>query len=168
MAAATQNIPHFTYCDRFQMNALLALKKQLEVQSHRVSFMSFCIKSLSLALMQHPRINAQYDEKEQSLTYLPYHHIGFAVDTPQGLCVPNIKHCQQKSMQQIDAELQDLIQRGREFKLKSEELQQGTITLSNIGSIGGTCATPIIHQNQLAIVALGKIQKVPGLMQMNR
>lgn len=95
------------------------------------------------------------------MTYHPRHNIGFATDTPHGLLVPNIKDCQARSVLEIAAELNRLHAAGLQNKLKPDELSGGTFSLSNIGAIGGTYASPVILPPQVSIGALGKIQKLP-------
>ena len=89
------------------------------------------------------------------------HNIGLAMDTPRGLLVPNVKNCEQRSILDIAYEINRLQALGTANKLGEEELTGGTFTLSNIGSIGGTYASPVILAPQVAIGALGKIRRVP-------
>lgn len=89
------------------------------------------------------------------------HNIGLAMDTPRGLLVPNVKDCQSRSVWEIAAELNRLQALGAEGKLGAEDLQGGTVTLSNIGAIGGTYASPILVVPQVVIGALGRFQTVP-------
>ncbi|MBL6734265.1 MAG: 2-oxo acid dehydrogenase subunit E2 [Shewanellaceae bacterium] len=162
MLHAVQTIPHFTYGEEVDVTRLCGLRQQIEaVQETKISLMAFFIKSLSLALLEYPILNARLNAEATELTYLSHHHIGFAVNSSIGLLVPNIKHCEHKSIFEINDELQRLIALARAGRVKQEDLQDGTITVSNIGAIGGNIATPIIHQNQLAIVALGRIQTLP-------
>ena len=84
-----------------------------------------------------------------------------AVDSKLGLLVPNVKQCQDKSILEIAEEVSRLTLAAREGRVNPEDLRAGTITISNIGAIGGTVATPIINKPQVAIVALGKVQKLP-------
>lgn len=162
MMQSVQTIPHFTYGEEVDVTRLCSLRRQIEAaHDSPVSLMAFFMKSLSLALLEYPILNARLNADATELTYLTHHHIGFAVNSDIGLLVPNIKHCEHKSMLEINDELQRLIELARAGRLKQADLQDGTITISNIGAIGGNIATPIIHQNQLAIVALGRIQTLP-------
>ena len=95
------------------------------------------------------------------MTYHNRHNIGVAVDTPHGLLVPNVKDVQGRSILDIANELTRLVNAGRENKLSPADLADGTFALSNIGAIGGTYAKPVILPPQVAIGALGKIQKLP-------
>ena len=123
--------------------------------------MPVILKACSLALTQYPILNATFDASKETLTYKANHNIGIAMDTPQGLLVPNIKKVQQLSILDIAEELNRLQDLGLRGKLGENDLKHGTFSLSNIGSIGGTYAKPVIMPPQVAIGALGKVQKVP-------
>ena len=89
------------------------------------------------------------------------HNIGIAMDTPSGLIVPNIKNVQDLSILEIARELNRLQELGAAGKLEKQHLEGGTFTLSNVGAIGGTYASPVLFLPQVAIGAIGKIQTVP-------
>lgn len=165
MSLSAQSIPHFTYCDEIDMSNLIALrskmKDKLAKQDVKLTMMPFFMKSMSLALTEFPIVNSQPNETCTELTYFDNHNIGMAVDSPVGLIVPNIKNCQQKNMIEIAQEVARLTEVARNGRVSPEDLRDGTITISNIGAIGGTVATPIINKPQVAIVALGKVQKLP-------
>ncbi|EFJ47089.1 hypothetical protein VOLCADRAFT_61926 [Volvox carteri f. nagariensis] len=91
----------------------------------------------------------------------PYHNIGVAMATPSGLVVPNIKHVERKSVAQLASELQLLQQLAAAGRLPAEALAGGTITISNIGTIGGKYGTPLVTPPTVAIVALGRLQLLP-------
>jgi len=159
-------VPHFGYSEEYNMNALVevraALKEQtLKETGVKISYMPFIIKALSLALHEFPMLNASLNKDQNEVTYHPRHNIGFATDTPHGLLVPNIKDCQSRSILEIASELNRLHQVGLQNKLKPDDLTGGTFSLSNIGAIGGTYASPVLLMPQVAIGALGKIQKLP-------
>ena len=123
--------------------------------------MPFFIKALSLAMQAYPIFNARLSDDESALEFIADHNIGFAVDSPIGLLVPNIKGVQNLSVMDIAAQMQDIVQSARAGKLSSDQLKGGTISISNVGVLGGTTATPIINHPELAIVALGKMQTLP-------
>lgn len=164
MTAANQ-IPHFTYVDELNLNKLAKLRAQLKPalteQGIQLSFLPFFMKALALAIAEFPILNAKLNADCTELTYLADINIGIAMDTPIGLLVPNIKSVQTKSILHIAQELTALIAQARSGKLNREQLTGGTITLSNIGALGGTVATPIINGNEMAICALGKLQRLP-------
>ncbi|XP_075038637.1 lipoamide acyltransferase component of branched-chain alpha-keto acid dehydrogenase complex, mitochondrial [Mixophyes fleayi] len=158
-------IPHFGYCDEVDMTRLVHLREELksvaESKGVRLSFMPFFLKAASLGLLQYPILNASLDEKCQNITYKAAHNIGIAMDTHQGLIVPNVKNIQVRSIFEIAAELNRLQSLGATGQLGATDLTGGTFTLSNIGSIGGTYAKPVILPPEVAIGAVGKLQVVP-------
>lgn len=165
MKESATTIPHFSVSDELEMDALIALRNELksnvEKDGIRLSFMPFFIKALSMALLQFPIINARVSADEKGIHFIAPHNIGFAVDTAHGLVVPNIKHVQTLSLIQIAQEMHRLIQSAQQGRLQRGDLDDGTITVSNIGMIGGITATPIINKPEVAIVALGKTRKLP-------
>jgi 2-oxoisovalerate dehydrogenase E2 component (dihydrolipoyl transacylase) len=169
MAAAMQEsvstIPHFTYCDEIDLTELIqlrsALKAEYAKQDIKLTMMPFFMKAMSLALKEYPVINSQVNADCTELTYFNDHNIGMAVDSKVGLLVPNIKQVQTKSIISLAQDIMRLTDDARSGRVSSEDLKGGTITISNIGAIGGTIATPIINKPEAAIVALGKLQKLP-------
>ncbi|VDM55880.1 unnamed protein product [Angiostrongylus costaricensis] len=158
-------IPHFGYDDEVHADALMEIRNELQEfakeRGIKFSFMPFFIKAASLALTEFPSINASIDDKFENIIYKASHNICLAMDTPGGLVVPNIKHCEQRSIFEIASELNRLHEDGKREKIAREDLMDGTFTISNIGSIGGTYASPVIFPPQVAIGALGRIQKLP-------
>jgi len=165
MMASVSTIPHFTVSDELIMDNLIALRSQLkpefEQQGVKLSFMPFFIKSLSLALKSFPEINSRLTKDESELHYLSSHNIGMAIDSKIGLLVPNIKNVQNLSLFKVAQECERIINAAREGKLSNADLSNGTISISNIGALGGMSATPVINKPEVAIVALGKTQKLP-------
>lgn len=165
MTESAATIPHFTYCDEIELNELVALRERLTshpaLQGLKLTLLPFFIKALSLALKEYPLLNSRVNDACSELTYLDAHNIGVAVDSPAGLLVPNIKQCQHRSVLEIARELERLTTAAREGRVGPADLKDGTITLSNVGAIGGTVATPIINKPEVAIVALGRMQTLP-------
>jgi 2-oxoisovalerate dehydrogenase E2 component (dihydrolipoyl transacylase) len=158
-------IPHFGYYDEIDMTKLVQLRKDLknvsESRGVKLSYMPFIVKAASLALLQYPIINSSIDVAAEKLTFKHNHNIGVAMDTAHGLLVPNIKAVQNLSVFEIAAELVRLQQVGLAGKLTAQDLTGGTFSLSNIGSIGGTYASPVILPPEVAIGALGKLRTLP-------
>ena len=169
MATAMQNsvstIPHFTYCEEIDLTELIALRGELKEvyakQDIKLTMMPFFMKAMSLAIKEYPVVNSKVNEDCTELTYFNDHNIGMAVDSKVGLLVPNIKQVQTKSILDLANDIMRLTNDARSGRVASEDLKGGTITISNIGAIGGTVATPIINKPEVAIVALGKLQKLP-------
>ncbi|TMO12243.1 2-oxo acid dehydrogenase subunit E2, partial [Pseudoalteromonas sp. S186] len=165
MVASVSTIPHFTFCDEIDLTDLIALrssmKEQYKAQGVKLTMMPFFVKALSLAMKEFPVLNSKVNEDCSELTYFDDHNIGIAVDSKIGLLVPNIKSCQSKNIVDVANELTRLTESAREGRVPPEDLKGGTISISNIGAIGGTIATPIINKPEVAIVALGKLQHLP-------
>ncbi|KAF7703105.1 lipoamide acyltransferase component of branched-chain alpha-keto acid dehydrogenase complex, mitochondrial [Silurus meridionalis] len=162
---AALKIPHFGYKDEVDLSQLVRLRAELrnvaESRGVKLSYMPFFIKAASLALHHYPILNSSLDEACQNITYKASHNIGLAMDTPQGLLVPNVKNVQMLSVYEIAMELNRLQVLGVSGQLGTPDLTGGTFTISNIGSIGGTYAKPVILPPEVAIGALGKIQVLP-------
>ncbi|KAL5365638.1 2-oxoacid dehydrogenases acyltransferase-domain-containing protein [Aspergillus floccosus] len=160
-------IPHFLYTDELNINNITALRKKLASDAKdpiKLTFLSFVVKAVSLALSEYPLLNAKVDmsnpEKPQ-LIMRPRHNIGVAMDTPQGLIVPNVKDVANRSILEVAAEISRLSALGKEGKFTPADLSGGTITVSNIGNIGGTYVGPVIVPNEVAILGIGKSKTVP-------
>ena len=168
------SIPHFLYADEIDMTALSALRQRLNkglsgdpASQRKLSYLPFIIKALSLALFDFPLLNARIDTASSgntpSLVIRKQHNIGIAMDTPQGLLVPSIKSVQSHSIASLASEISRLQSLAKSGSLSAKDLTGGTITVSNIGSIGGTYVSPIIaSQNEVAILGIGKVRAVPG------
>jgi 2-oxoisovalerate dehydrogenase E2 component (dihydrolipoyl transacylase) len=132
-------IPHFSYCDEYNMNALVNIRYQLKTIAKErgisISYLPFLIKACSNALNSYPTLNAHVDEKCENITYKATHNIGIAVDTNEGLVVPNIKNVQTKTIFEIASEINRLQKLAISAKLAPSDLTGGTFTLSNIGSV---------------------------------
>jgi 2-oxoisovalerate dehydrogenase E2 component (dihydrolipoyl transacylase) len=165
MVESVSTIPHFTYCEEIDMTELiklrLALKEVYAKQDIKLTMMPFFMKAMSLALKEFPVINSQVNDDCTELTYFNDHTLGMAVDSKVGLLVPNVKQVQIKSILDLAADITRLTNDARNGRVQSVDLKGGTITISNIGAIGGTVATPIINKPESAIVALGKLQTLP-------
>ena len=165
MVESVSTIPHFTYCEEIDMTELiklrLVLKEVYASDDVKLTMMPFFMKAISLALKEFPVINSQVNDDCTELTYFNDHNIGMAVDSKVGLLVPNVKQVQLKSILDLAADITRLTNDARSGRVQSEDLKGGTITISNIGAIGGTVATPIINKPEAAIVALGKLQTLP-------
>ncbi|XP_032157303.1 lipoamide acyltransferase component of branched-chain alpha-keto acid dehydrogenase complex, mitochondrial [Mustela erminea] len=167
--SAALKIPHFGYCDEVDLTELVKLREELKsiasARGIKLTFMPFFLKAASLGLLQFPILNASVDENCQNITYKASHNIGIAMDTEQGLIVPNVKNVQMCSIFEIATELNRLQKLGSVGQLSTTDLTGGTFTLSNIGSIGGTYAKPVILSPEVAIGALGSIKALPRFNQ---
>ena len=165
MADSVATIPHFTFIDELDITELISLRADL-IKNHgseefKITLMPLFIKALSLAINEFPILNSRANSEFTELTYLASHNIGMAVDGKTGLLVPNIKNVQQLRLLDVAREVNRLTEAARSGVINPADLAGGSITISNIGVIGGTAAMPIINKPEVAIVALGKIQKLP-------
>lgn len=158
-------VPHFGYDDEYDLTNLVAVRKDLKHDAKKydikLSYLPFILKAVSMSLLEYPILNSSISEDQESIIYKGSHDIGIAVDSPHGLLLPCIKDVQNRSILDVAGEVIRLQNAGLENKLHPNDLSGGTFSLSNIGSIGGTYAHPVIFPPQVAIGALGKIQVLP-------
>ncbi|XP_310535.6 lipoamide acyltransferase component of branched-chain alpha-keto acid dehydrogenase complex, mitochondrial [Anopheles gambiae] len=158
-------IPHFAYCDEVDVTRLVAVRAELKEEAAargvKLTYMPFFLKAASNALLQHPILNSSFDEPSESVIYKRYHNISVAMQTPQGLVVPNVKSVEQKSILQIAQDLNALQERGAKGALTPNDFANGTFALSNIGIIGGTYTHPVVMTPQVAIGGLGQTRVLP-------
>jgi pyruvate dehydrogenase E2 component (dihydrolipoamide acetyltransferase) len=156
---------HTLHVDEIDMTEIVKLRERLkkiaDEQNVKLTYLPFIIKAVATALKKHPYFNAVVDDEKGEIILKKYYNIGVAVDTPDGLIVPVIKDVDKKSIIQIARELEDISNRAREGKLNLEELQDGTFSITNVGSIGGVFAFPVIDYPRVAILGTHKIKKVP-------
>lgn len=157
-------IPHFYFVEEINCDALVTLKAFFQKYSDpdvKHTSLPILIKSLSMALKKYPLLNSRFHEESYEVTLKGSHNVGIAMATPSGLVVPNIKNVQSLSILEITKELSRLQQLATANKLSQEDVSGGTITLSNIGSIGGKFGSPLINAPEVAIIAIGRVQKLP-------
>jgi pyruvate dehydrogenase E2 component (dihydrolipoamide acetyltransferase) len=149
-------IPHVTNHDDADITELEAFRVQLNKENEksgvRVSMLAFMIKAACATLAKFPEFNASLDG--DNLILKKYYHIGFAADTPQGLVVPVIRDADKKGVVDIGKEMGDLAKLARDGKLKPDQMQGGTFTISSLGGIGGVYFTPIINAPEVAIMGV--------------
>ncbi len=162
---AKQVIPHFTLMDEACVDHLVKLRAEVrefaEKRNVKVTYLPFVMKALIATCREFPMLNASIDDQAQEIIYRHYFNIGFAADTPNGLVVPVVKAADQKTILQISSDIQALAVKAREGKLALEDMRGATITITNIGSVGGLYATPIINHPEVAILGMYKIQDKP-------
>ncbi|KAH6961249.1 2-oxoacid dehydrogenases acyltransferase-domain-containing protein [Fusarium avenaceum] len=169
-------IPHFLYADEVDFSNIVETRKRLnraiakgplvEGQPTKLSFLPFIIKAVSQALNQYPMLNARVDVDPKTnkpcMVHRSQHNIGVAMDTAGGLVVPVIKNVASLSILSIAAELSRLQALASQGKLKPADFQGGTITVSNIGNVGGTYVSPVIVDREVAILGIGRMRTVPA------
>ncbi|SER22383.1 pyruvate dehydrogenase E2 component (dihydrolipoamide acetyltransferase) [Nitrosomonas sp. Nm51] len=161
-------IPHVTQFDEADITDLEALRKESnsteKEDTVKLTLLSFLMKALIASLKKFPEFNASLDRGvngESSLIIKRYYHIGFAVDTINGLVVPVIQDVDQKGVVAIARELGELAALARDGKLKPAQMQGASFTISSLGGIGGTAFTPIINAPEVAILGVSKASYKP-------
>lgn len=134
-----QAIPHFTYSDDCEVTKLIRCREEvkdaLKKEGISLTYMPFFVKAASEALKQFPHLNGWLDEESESVKMVEHHNISIAMDTPQGLVVPNIKNVQNLSIVDIAKELNRLQELGKKSSIPLNDISAGTFCLSNIGTV---------------------------------
>lgn len=155
-------IPHVTQFDEADITDLEVLRKEFNetVQKGgiKLTILAFLMQATIVALKKFPDFNASLDRSsgDMNLVIKNYYHLGFAVDTSNGLMVPVIRDVDQKGVVAIAEELGNLAVHAREAKLKPTEMQGASFTISSLGGIGGTAFTPIINAPEVAILGVSR------------
>ncbi|NKE06522.1 MULTISPECIES: dihydrolipoamide acetyltransferase family protein [Mesobacillus] len=162
MVQSMYTIPHCTHFEEIDVSELIALRGEIKEAGNSISATAFFIKALSIGLKEFPVFNAKLDEENESIQLLREHHVGIAVDTPDGLIVPVIRNVEKKNLKQIHNEMKRLTKLALDDKLTVKDISGGTFTISNVGPLGGSIgATPIIQHPQTALVSFHKTKKRP-------
>jgi 2-oxoglutarate dehydrogenase complex dihydrolipoamide succinyltransferase (E2) component len=164
IAASAQSTARVTTMAEVDMTELVKLRTALKEKFNKkhnvnLTFVPFVLKAICEGIKEFPMLNASLREKEIILHRSV--HIGIAVDTGELLIVPVVKDVAQKGIVDLSIEVQQLTRKARERKLTIQDIQGGTITLTNAGVFGALLSTPIIHQPQSAILWMGKIMETP-------
>jgi pyruvate dehydrogenase E2 component (dihydrolipoamide acetyltransferase) len=156
-------IPAVTYHEDADITELEAFRvstnKENEKQGNKITMLAFMIKAAVAALKKYPEFNSSLDGDD--LVLKKYFHIAFAADTPNGLVVPVIRNADQKGINEIARETGELAALAREGKLKPDQMQGASFTISSLGGIGGTYFSPIINAPEVAILGVSKAAMKP-------
>ena len=156
-------IPAVTYHDDADITELEEFRAELNQENKKdeikITLLAFLIKAAVAALKKYPTFNASLDGED--LILKKYFHIGFAVDTKGGLVVPVIRNVDQKGIREIAAETATLAILAREGRLKPDQMQGASFTISSLGGIGGTYCAPIVNAPEVAILAVNKSAMKP-------
>jgi len=165
MRLSKDRAAHFTYVEEADATALVQLRNQAKEiaakQGVKLTYLPFVMKAMVAALRQYPILNSSLDEDKGELVYKHYYNIGLSVQTDDGLTAPVVKDVANKSVIEIAKDIQSLVEKARAKRLSIEDLQGGSITLTNAGSIGGLFATPVINYPEVAILGFNKIFRKP-------
>lgn len=155
-------IPHVTQHDKVDITELEAARKRfgqgIGKNGPKVTMTAIVIKALTTCLQAYPKFNSSLDPETNEIVYKKFYNIGCAVDTPNGLVVPVIKNCNQKSILDIAADVTDLAVKARDRKLSMDDMQGATCTVTNLGGIGGVGFTPIVNYPEVCILGMSRGQ----------
>ena len=156
-------IPHVTQHDEVDITEIENFRKSLRdlYTGEKISItpLAFIIRAVVKALKDYPNFNSSLDLDNEQIIYKKYFHIGVAVDTPHGLMVPKIRDADKKDLTSLGKELKKISKLSAELKISKKEFFGGSMTISSLGSIGGSFFTPIINQPEVAILGVGKAEK---------
>jgi pyruvate dehydrogenase E2 component (dihydrolipoamide acetyltransferase) len=156
-------IPHVTQHDEADITEMETFRKSLKDlytgEKISVTPLAFIIRAVVKALKDHPNFNASLDSINNKIIYKKYYHIGVAVDTPHGLMVPKIRNADKKDITTLGKELKKVSKLSKELKIEKKEFFGGSMTISSLGSIGGSFFTPIINQPEVAILGVGRAER---------
>lgn len=165
LAAAQALIPAVTHHDRADVSRIEALRGELrpeaEARGVKLTALAFHVAALARCLRDFPRFNASLTPDGKTLVLKDFVHVGIAVDTPHGLMVPVLRDADTKGLWQIAAEIADLAGRAQARKVAPDEMGGASMTITNLGGIGGTAFTPIVNPPEVAILGLTRTELVP-------
>jgi pyruvate dehydrogenase E2 component (dihydrolipoamide acetyltransferase) len=165
MSVANAIIPMTTLMDEFDVSALVKLrdsqKEGAKQQGVKLTYLPFIAKAITLALREYPIFNSSYDHEKEEIVFKSHINLGIAVDTNDGLIVPNIKDADGKTILELAQTIDKLAEQARARTLKLEELQNGSFTITNYGAFGMKFGTPVIKHPEVAILGVGGIYKKP-------
>lgn len=160
MIRSQRTAVHVTHMDEIDITELSkireAKKTEAENKGFPLTFLPFVVKACVIALKEHPFVNSSLVDEANEIVLKKYYNVGIAVDTPDGLMVPVIKNCDKKSILEIAKDIFRLAEEAKAREIQIKDLKGGTFTITNIGSLGGVYATPIINHPEIAILGLGR------------
>ncbi len=165
MVNSKHTAPHVTLHDEVEVSKLWDHRKKFKQvaadNGTKLTFLPYVVKALTATAKKFPVLNASIDDAAQEIVYKNYYNIGIATDTDAGLYVPNIKNANMKGMFEIADEINEKAALAHDGKLSADDMRNGTITISNIGSVGGGFFTPVINYPEVAILGVGTIAQQP-------
>lgn len=165
LSYAWATIPHVTQFDKADITHLEKLRKanskKAEAVDGKLTMTAILVKVIEAALRKFQEFNASIDMANKQIIYKKYYNISIAVDTDRGLLVPVIKDVDSKNIIDVAVELAEIAQKARDKKLTMEEMSGGNFSISNLGGIGGTGFTPIVHSPDVAILGVSRAEMTP-------
>ena len=160
LSHAWNTIPHVTQFDKADITALEQVRKkyraEVEKAGGNLTVTAIAAKVIASALKVFPQFNASVDTAGETIVYKKYIHVGIAVDTENGLLVPVIRNVDQKNLIQLSVEIHQLAEKAKARKLTLDEMSGGSMSISNLGGIGGTLFTPIVNWPEVAILGISR------------
>lgn len=160
LSHAWNTIPHVTQFDKADITALEAVRKQYRAEVEKaggnLTVTSILTKIVASALKTFPQFNASVDAAGEAIVYKKYVNVGIAVDTENGLLVPVVRNADQKNLTQISVDIQQLAEKAKARKLSLDDMSGGSMSISNLGGIGGTAFTPIVNWPEVAILGVSR------------
>ncbi len=154
-------VPHVTQHDEADVTELENFRRaqapDAQMRGVKLTFLPILMKVCAAALREFPHFNASLDRSGENLVLKRYVHLGVAVDTSLGLVVPVVRDVDQKSIFALAAEIAELSAKARERRLRPEQLEGGTFSISSLGGIGGTAFTPIVNHPEVAILGVSRM-----------
>jgi pyruvate dehydrogenase E2 component (dihydrolipoamide acetyltransferase) len=160
LSHAWTTIPHVTQFDKADMTVLEEIRPKYASEAERLggklTVTAIITKILAQALRKFPQFNSSIDMATQSIVYKKYVHVGIAVDTEHWLLVPVVRDADQKNILEIAVEIQRLAEKAKARKLTLDEMSGGSMSITNLGGIGGTAFTPIVNWPEVAILGISR------------
>ena len=164
MVEAKTRIPHISIVEEIDVTSLEDLRMKLNDErgeKSKLTVLPFLMGAMVTALKEQPQLNANYDDNANIVHQFGAAHIGIATQTPKGLMVPVVRHCEALSIWQMAQELSRVTQAARDGNAKREELSGSTISITSLGKLGAIATTPIINKPELAIVGVNRMAVRP-------
>ena len=160
--------PQVTHQDTVDASRLVETRERLKPKAKErgvnLTYLPFVMKACVAALKEYPVLNAELDTENDEIVEKHYYNFGVATDTEAGLMVPVVEDVDQKSVLEIAAEIDELVERARNRSITAAEMEGGTFTVTNLGGIGGKFGTPILNYPEVAILALGSLDERPWVV----
>ncbi|AFZ68237.1 2-oxo acid dehydrogenase subunit E2 [Deinococcus peraridilitoris] len=160
MTQAWTTIPMVTHFDKADVTRMEEVRKQfaarVEKAGGKLTMTSILMKVVANALRRFPKFGASIDVANNQIIYKDFVNLGIAVDTQNGLLVPVIKNADRKSITELSVEIGEIAQKARDRKLRPDEMQGATFSISNLGGIGGHAFTPIVNPPEVAILGVSR------------
>lgn len=165
LAAAQTLVPAVTHHEEADIGALEEIRRRLksdaEKRGVKLTTLAFHVAILTKCLHAYPRFNASLSSDGNTLILKQYLHVGIAVDTPHGLVVPVIRHADRKGILDIAGEISRFASRAQDRRIRPDEMGGASMTISNLGAIGGTAFSPIVNPPEVAILGISQVRTQP-------